>query len=86
VSPIPAICPADLFLLYFTARIIFDDKSRSPSSLGSLFHFPVTPSLLDWMSSSAPYCRTALAYISLSVWEAKCHTYTKQQQNYTEWF
>jgi len=46
-SPIRATCPVHFILLYFIARTILGEQKRSfSSSLCSLFHSPVTSSLL----------------------------------------
>ena len=78
-SPHSATCPAHLILLDLITRTILGEQFRSlSSSLCSLFHSPVTSSLLGLIFSSTPYSQTPSAYVPPSTSATKFHTHTKQ--------
>jgi hypothetical protein len=79
-APIRATCPTSPILFYLITRMTYGDEYRSlSSSLCSVLHSPVTPSLLDPIS--APYSQTPSAYVPSSILETKFHAHTKQQAN-----
>jgi hypothetical protein len=71
---IRATCPTPLFILDLIIRTIFG------LSLSSVFHSPVTPTLLTQISLSAPYSLTPSVIVSPWVWKTKFHTHRKQQE------
>ena len=80
LSPVWAMCPANLIILDLITRMVFGEQYRSLSfSLCSLLHSPVTSPLLSPISYSAPCFQTPSAYVPPSMWATKFHTHTKQQ-------